>query len=144
MPGLCDVSFLLPLCHGQHEHHLTANQHVEAVTGSGTFVVCRISQLGLLRLLSNPAVMLSSACTTEQAWQVYDTLMSDDRFIYQGEPAGLEATLRELTRGFPFSPKLWQDACLAAFAIAAGLRLVTFDGGFSKFKGLECVTLAAK
>ncbi|MBM3883344.1 MAG: type II toxin-antitoxin system VapC family toxin [Verrucomicrobia bacterium] len=144
MPGLCDVSYLLPLCHGQHEHHLPAKEHLDTVDVSGQLVVCRISQLGLLRLLSNPAVMMSSACTTNQAWQVYDTMMADDRFIFQGEPGGLEARLRELTDGFPFSPKLWQDACLAAFAITAGLQLVTFDSAFRKFKGLECVTLAVK
>jgi toxin-antitoxin system PIN domain toxin len=117
---------------------------LDAVAASEELVVCRISQLGLLRLLSNPVVMLSSACTTDQAWRVYDTMMADDRFTFQGEPSGLEAKLRELTSGFPFSPKLWQDACLAAFAVTAGLRLVTFDGGFRKFKGLDCLVLTPK
>ncbi len=144
MPSLCDVSFLLPLCHGQHEHHAAAKQYLDTVAARGELVVCRLSQLGLLRLLSNPSVMGSGACTTDQAWRVYDTMMADDRFAFQREPSGLEAKLRELTGGFPFSPKLWQDACLTAFAITGGLRLVTFDGGFRKFKGLECVTLAAK
>jgi predicted nucleic acid-binding protein len=69
-------------------------------------------------------------------------MMSDDRFMFQNEPAGVEARLRELTRGFRFSPKLWQDACLAAFAVEAKLRMVTFDGGFTKFKGLDCMVLA--
>jgi toxin-antitoxin system PIN domain toxin len=144
MPSLCDVSFLLPLCHGQHEHHLPARRHLETATASGEFVVCRTSQLGLLRLLSNPLVMLSGVCPTDRAWQVFDTMMSDARFAFQGEPVGLEAELRRQTKGFPFSPKLWQDAYLAAFALAAGLRVVTFDGGFRKFKGLECVVLALK
>lgn len=53
------------------------------------------------------------------------------------EPAGLQAKLREFTKGFPFSPKLWQDASLAAFAVSAGLGFVTFDQGFDKFAGLR-------
>jgi predicted nucleic acid-binding protein len=36
---------------------------------------------------------------------------------------------------------LWQDDYLAAFAIAGGLTLVTFDGGFSGFAGLELTLL---
>jgi hypothetical protein len=117
---------------------------VEAAKAGGEFVICRISQLGLLRLFSNPVVMQSDVCTTDRAWRLYDTLMSDDRFVFRGEPTRMETKLRELTRGFPFSPKLWQDACLAAFAAAAGLRLVTFDGGFRKFKGLDCLVLPPK
>ncbi len=144
MPSLCDVSFLLPLCYAQHEHHLVAKSDLETVSSKGELAVCRNSQLGLLRLLSNRVVMQSSVCTTDQAWSVYDTLMSDDRFCFQGEPTGVETKLRELTRGLPFSPKLWQDAYLAAFAVRAGMRLVTFDAGFRRFKGLECSILMPK
>lgn len=41
------------------------------------------------------------------------------------------------------SPKLWMDAWLAAFAICAGLQLVTFDRGFAQFAGLELLLLDA-
>jgi toxin-antitoxin system PIN domain toxin len=144
MPSLCDVSFLLPLCHGQHEHHLPAKKHLETVSANGELVVCRNGQWGLLRLLSNPAVMQSGVCTTDQAWKVYDTMMSDDRFAFRREPPGMETQLRELTHGFTVSPKLWQDAYLAAFAVAAGLRVVTFDSGFRRFKGLDPLVLTPK
>ncbi len=137
MPSLCDVNFLLALCHERHEHHPAARTRLAATSAAGQMVVCRTSQLGLLRLLSNPAVMTESVCTTDEAWQVYDTLMADDRFTYRDEPAGLQAKLREFTKGFPFSPKLWQDAYLAALAASAGLGLITFDQGFDKFAGLR-------
>ena len=88
--------------------------------------------------------MVSGACTTNEAWRVYDTMMSDDRLAYRAEPVGMEASLRELTRGFGFSPKLWQDACLAAFAIATGLRMLTFDTAFKKSKGLDCAVLTTQ
>ena len=137
MASLCDVNFLLPLCNEQHEHHTVAKTRLTATSGAGQLVVCRTSQLGLLRLLSNPAAMKENVCTTDETWQVLDTLMADDRFLYRDEPAGLEAKLREFTRGFSFSPKLWQDAYLAAFAVNAGLGFVTFDRGFYKFAGLR-------
>ena len=117
MPSLCDVNFLLALCHERHEHYPVAMAKLAATSAAGQMVVCRASQLGLLRLLSNSAVMRESVCTTDEAWQVHDTLMADDRFSYRDEPAGLQAKMREFTKGFPFSPKLWQDAYLAAFAI---------------------------
>ena len=137
MASLCDVNFLLPLCHEKHEHFQVATARLAATSAVGQFVVCRASQLGLLRLLSNPAAMKDSVCSTDEAWKVYDTLMADDRFTYRDEPAGLQAKLREFTTGFPFSPKLWQDAYLAAFAANAGLGMVTFDQGFNKFSGLR-------
>ena len=36
-----------------------------------------------------------------------------------------------------FSPKVWNDAYLAAFAIEAGLQLITTDGDFRVFPGLQ-------
>ncbi len=39
-------------------------------------------------------------------------------------------------------PKLWMDAYLAAFAAAAGVRLVTTDAAFGQFAGLQHIVLA--
>lgn len=39
------------------------------------------------------------------------------------------------------SPNLWTDDYLAAFAVRSGLRLVSFDKGFSRFDGLAPLTL---
>ena len=45
---------------------------------------------------------------------------------------------RDYTRRRTFSPKVWNDAFLAAFAKAAAFEIVTFDKGFSQFKGVRC------
>ena len=37
----------------------------------------------------------------------------------------------------------WTDAYLAAFAKCAGLRLVSFDAGFSRYPGLAWLLLEA-
>ena len=39
------------------------------------------------------------------------------------------------------SPKLWMDAYLAAFAIAAKQQLVTTDKAFRQFKDLDLLVL---
>lgn len=40
------------------------------------------------------------------------------------------------------SPNLWTDAYLAAFAKSGGLRLVSFDRGFTRFSGLALLVLS--
>jgi len=140
MPTLCDVNVLLALCYDGHVHHPQALTWLEDQDDFGV-TLCRNTQLGLLRLLSNPAVMGQDACTPEQAWDIYDIILRDTRFEFTTEPEGLEPFFRLYSSAGQVSPKLWQDAYLAGFARAAKLRLVTFDRGFSKFKGLQLTLL---
>ena len=137
MPALCDVNFLVALSHRAHQLHGAAKAWLDAGRGDAGLALCRVSQLGMLRLLTNPVIMKGEVCTTDEAWETHDKVMRDARFGYCEEPAGLQTKLREFTRAFPFSPRLWQDAYLAAFAVSAGLGLVTFDQGFDKFAGLR-------
>jgi len=140
---LCDISVLLPLCSDRHVHHQAACAWVEEVKKRHEIMVCRVTQLGLLRLLNSPAVMKEDALPTAECWRVYETLMGDERFVFRPEPADLEKALKSATLPYSFAPKLWQDAYLAAFAISAGLQLVTFDRGFRGFRGLDCLVLTA-
>jgi len=140
MPALCDVNFLLALCYEGHIHHpqvLTWFDQQDDLE----VILCRNTQLGLLRLLCNSVVMGPDVCTLEQAWHVYDAVVSDVRFEFAGEPEGLEPYIRQYTTSGLASPKLWQDAYLAAFARAGKLRLVTFDQGFRGFEGLQLTLL---
>ena len=57
------------------------------------------------------------------------------------ELAGLETHLKLLTIGAKASRHFWTDAYLAAFALTAGMRLVSFDSGFTRFKDLDCLIL---
>ena len=61
------------------------------------------------------------------AWEIYDGCCADERIAFLPEPDGLDQKFRALARGRQSSPNVWADAYLAAFAAAAGLRLVTFD-----------------
>lgn len=142
MPSLCDVNVLLALCHEDHVHHPRALQWLDTIHTPAEAVICRISQLGLLRLLNTPAVMLGQPCDVVSAWSVYDAVMADERFVFADEPPELEAALRRMMPSRLVSPRLWQDAYLAAFAYSAGLQFITFDVGFRQFPDLDLVVLS--
>ncbi len=139
--SLLDLNVWLALAYGRHSHHPAARRWFESLL-PGTAAFSRVTQLGLLRLLSTPAVVGADAVSQSDAWRCYDALASDERVIYLDEPDRLETIWRSLTRrqGGP-EPKTWTDAYLAAFALAAGVALVSFDGGFQAFRGLNLTLL---
>jgi toxin-antitoxin system PIN domain toxin len=142
MATLCDVNCLLAFCYDRHVHHSAAITWLES-QNELSVVICRKTQLGLLWLLTNASIMGKDVCIMKQAWTIYDTLMGDERFDFSTEPMDLEQHLRRFTTGERVSPKLWQDAYLAAFARAAKYHLVTFDGGFQQYEGLHLTLLRA-
>jgi uncharacterized protein len=102
---------------------------------------CRVTQLGLLRLLTNESVMGSQRRTISQAWAHYDRLAAQTPITYVDEPPGLSEAMRELCRVGRSSKNFWTDVYLAAFAQSCGFRLATFDNGFKKFSELDLVVL---
>ncbi len=141
MPTLADVNLLLAFSYEGHIHHAPALAWLNE-QGNGAVVLCRITQLSLLRLLCNRSVMGENVCSLDQAWAIYDAILGDDRFRFYTEPTGLEANLRKFTQSAQTSPKLWQDAYLAAFAVSANIALTTFEQGFQQYNGLQLTLLA--
>lgn len=81
--------------------------------------------------------MQEEVLDTAACWDVWQGVLEDDRITFAAfEPPDLEISFRRFSRGQRFSPKLWTDAYLAAFAAAAGLTLITFDRGFESFPEL--------
>jgi toxin-antitoxin system PIN domain toxin len=143
MPALCDVNLLLALVTDRHALHQAAVQWAASVP-AGEAALCCVTQMGLLRLLNNPAVMGEDVLDSEGCWTVWNRLLEDERFRFVAdEPSGLDADFQRYTRGRRFSPRLWTDAYLAAYAHAGQLTLVTFDHGFRNFPGLICEVLEA-
>jgi len=141
MPALCDVNVLLALVTDRHAHHPRVLRWSDELS-AGEAVVCRIAQTGLLRLLNNPAVMKEDVLDADACWTLWHRLLEDDRIRFAAdEPSGLDADFEHFTGGQVFTPRLWTDAYLAAFARAAGLTIVTFDHGFRRFSGLACTVL---
>jgi toxin-antitoxin system PIN domain toxin len=130
MAALPDVNVLLALIYGAHALHGRALTWMNSVAQEGDVVLCRVSQLGLLRLLNNPVAIGPDAQAGAASWTTWDALVGDPRFRFVGEPPGLQAHLRRITSRFQHQPARWSDAYLAAFALAANLELVTFDPAY--------------
>ena len=133
---LPDVNILLALAFDAHQHHPVALRWLDSI-GDGGARLCRVTQSGFLRLASNPALFGNEALTLSEAWSCYDRLTEDTRFEYGLEPIGLEHYWRRMTLAVSYSPKVWTDRYLAAFALAGGLRVVTFDGAFTSLADVQ-------
>lgn len=100
-----------------------------------------MTQQGFLRLATNPQAHHAGAVPMNRAWELYDSLRADLRIAFHDEPTDIEPIWRTLTHGDSFSPHVWNDAYLAAFAQLADLEVVTFDRGFTKYTGVKCTLL---
>ncbi|MCE7928325.1 MAG: PIN domain-containing protein [Dehalococcoidia bacterium] len=141
---LCDVNVWVALALAPHSYHQPARAWLESAGDSDRILFCRATQQSFLRLLTTTSVLapyglppLSNAA----AWTAYEALIADSRICFEAEPDGVDQPWRAFTFGGAASPKLWMDAYLAAFARAAGCRLVTTDQAFRQFEGLDLLLL---
>jgi toxin-antitoxin system PIN domain toxin len=122
---LVDVGVWLAAVWGRHVHYPVASDWFNRQTDD--LVFCRVTQMGLLKLLSNPAIMGEDAVDRSQAWRLFDQVWADERVLWADEPDELDAVWRAISARDDKSHKLWTDDYLAAFAQAADLRLATLD-----------------
>jgi toxin-antitoxin system PIN domain toxin len=122
---LVDVGVWLAAVWGRHAHYPVASDWLNRQADD--LVLCRVTQMGLLRLLSNPAIMGDDSVDRSQAWRLLDQLWSDERVLWADEPGGLDAVWRAISARDDKSHKLWTDDYLAAFAQAGDLSLATLD-----------------
>jgi uncharacterized protein len=134
-----DVNVWLALSWRRHIHTKLALEWFQNAR-TEQFFFNRFTQVGLLRLLSNEAILGEDAHTMLSAWAVLDRIQDDERVSYLAEPIGIEQEFRSRSRLTSRSPKVWGDAYLLAFAAAAGLKLVTFDRAL-KTKGVDVLVL---
>jgi toxin-antitoxin system PIN domain toxin len=142
---LADTNFWLALSLSKHDFHQAAHEWFDAQSTAGSVLFCRSTQQSFLRLLTTDGVMrlygippLANAA----AWAVYDGFRADRRCGFVKEPGDIEAPWKRYASRGSTSPKLWMDAYLAAFATAAGHRVVTTDKGFKQFKDLDSIILS--
>jgi toxin-antitoxin system PIN domain toxin len=122
---LLDVGVWLAAAWGGHIHHPVAASWLDRQ--SDDLLVCRVTQMSLLRLLSNPAVMGDDAVARGEAWKVFDQLWADERVLWAEEPPQLEAVWRAISARDDNCHKLWTDDYLAAFAQTSSATLATLD-----------------
>lgn len=124
-----DINVWVALTYEGHVHHAMAAAWFADLPADVTLAFCRLTQLGLLRLLTTRAVMGDEAMTQPQAWAAYDRWLQDPRVTLVDEPPEIELRFRSLTRRRQPATKDWADSFLAAFATTGQLTLVTFDRG---------------
>lgn len=127
---LVDVGVWLAATWGRHARHRIARQWFDEQ--SGDLILCRVTQMSVLRLISNPVIMGEDVVTRSEAWRIIDQFWSDNRVLWAEEPDHLEAVFRAISAQNDSSHKLWTGDYLAAFAQASGASLATLD---TKLKG---------
>ncbi len=140
--SLVDANVWLALAVDGHIHHALAVAWFDG-QAEGTCAFCRITQLALLRHLTNPKIMgPANVLTQVEAWRAFEALAADPRVTYLEEPPGLTSLFNSLTQVPRPVHKRWTDAFLAAFAQGHGLEVVTFDADLGGFPGLSVRPLA--
>ena len=127
-----DVNVWVALSLRAHEHSEAAWVWYRSLRADEELAFSRLTQLGLLRLLTTQSVARDETLTQIQAWAIYDGWIKNGGSCFLDEPYGIEIEFRfHADRKTP-SPKEWGDSYLVAFAAAAALPLVTFDKGLSR------------
>jgi uncharacterized protein len=125
---LLDVNVWLAAAWARHRHHVMAKVWLDQEDDDLAF--CRVTQMALLRLITNPAVTGRDALTRRAAWELVEQLLSDPRVHFLPEPDGLMPMWVTLSKRDDHDHLLWTGDYLAAFAQAADAELVTLDRVF--------------
>jgi toxin-antitoxin system PIN domain toxin len=136
---LLDINVWLALVDENHQHHPSTRDYWTHHKADHV-AFCRISMLGLLRLSTQPRV-LSRALNNEEAWTIYRQYLALPPVKFLADPPNLEQHFAALTLTADFPHRMWTDGYLAAFALASKSRLVSFDGDFKRFTGLNFLHL---
>jgi toxin-antitoxin system PIN domain toxin len=137
---LPDVNVWIALTSNRHVHHFLARQWIDSIE-SDRIAFCRITELGFLRLLTNPHVMGLDVLSPAQAWNVYDHWRSDERVIFSSEPIDFSDVWRRQGEKIAGGPNVWTDAYLAVFALQSNATVVTLDRKFIAFDGVALKSL---
>ncbi len=130
---LPDVNVWLALAVGQHVHHPAAKRWFDGAVDA-RLAFCRITETGLLRLLTNARVMDGDPLPASAAWRVRDQFFTDSRIVLMREPDGFTERWRETAKAGRIGPNFWTDAYLVRFCASIGSTLVTFDQSLSRQK----------
>ena len=128
-PFFPDLNVWLALSVAGHSHSAEAWRWANLVPRETRLIFCRYTQIGLLRLLTNQAVMGEQTLTLHKAWSVYDRWLADPRVDFYPEPRDADAEFRRVTGPFGGRPaSQWiGDGWLLASSNALQSTLVTFD-----------------
>ena len=138
--SLPDVNILLALVAEGHTHHKSAREWFRA-QANDSVAVCRVTQMGLLRLLTNPKVLPPGVCSIHRAWEISNEMRADKRVLFDSEPPNIEAAWMAMMQHPAARSSSWTDAYLAAFAQQREYKMVTFDRDFRRWHDIAVSVL---
>lgn len=137
---LLDVNVWLAAVWARHRHHAVAKKWVDRQEDQ--LALCRVTQMALLRLMTNPAITGRDVLSRRQAWDAVDQLTADPRVRFLAEPEPLVPLWKAFSKKDDHDHLLWTDDYLAAFAQAIDADLVTLDRVFrSRYPAVRVVDL---
>jgi toxin-antitoxin system PIN domain toxin len=145
---LLDVGVWLAAGFAAHPAHGAARRVLAQVSAAEPALWCRATQQSFLRLASTPVITAAygvAKATNADAWVALEAFLALPQVDVIDEPLELARHWRQLSAIEQSAPKRWMDAYLAAFAMAAGVLLVSLDRDFSHFEpqGLKFQLLVA-
>ena len=149
MPAcLLDGNVWLAAAFAAHPAHGVARRVLDQVSADEPALWCRATQQSFLRLASTPVITAAygvAKATNADAWVALEAFLALPQVDVIDEPLELARHWRQLSAIEQSAPKRWMDAYLAAFAMAAGVLLVSLDRDFSHFEpqGLKFQLLVA-
>ena len=141
---LLDINVWLALADENHTHHMRARHYWEN-EATQQLAFTRVTMLGLLRLLTNKAVMAGHPFTVAEAWSAYQAFRKLPEVVWIGDHSDqaiqADDILAEFSEARGFTALQWTDGHLAALAQTANCRLVSFDSDFRRYSGLSFLHL---
>ncbi len=138
MPAcLLDSNVWLAAAFAEHPAHAVARGELRMACAAEPALWCRATQQSFLRLASSPLITKAYGvpkATNGDSWAALQTFLALPQVDVIDEPPELWRYWRQLGAIEQVAPKRWMDAYLAAFAIAAGLPLISLDQDFRQFE----------
>lgn len=141
MDAVADVNILLALADPKHRAHRKSSKWFSSLPLGTNLLICRVAQLGLIRLITSDTVMQGNALTLREAWSFFGEFISNPNVFQIDEPEGTQIEFMRCSLKFEKATKRVTDAYLAGFAIAGGFSFVTLDKGFKDFEQLDFTLL---
>lgn len=130
MTALLDLNVLVALAWPAHEHHTPARDWFLSRKHS-KWATCPITQLGFVRLLSNPAFS-PDALSVPEALEVLAKNVAQPTHEFWPDSLSVPRALRPVV-SVAAGDRQVTDAYLLALAVRRKRRLATFDRGLVEF-----------
>lgn len=135
-----DLNLWLALIDPDHAHHASARRYWEH-EAAAEIAFCRVTMLGLLRLLTNSRVMHGAPFTPAEAWDAYRAFAVLPEVCFVEDSLAAEKHFELRSRAPDFSAPRLTYAWIAALASSASARVVSFDSDFTTFPDLDFLHL---